>query len=156
MLTITFLGTGAALATPARDNTSLAIDDGAEVSLVDASGAPLSRLTRAGIPHERLARVIITHEHVDHTYGLPSLLQSLWLAGRTDPLPLYAPRPTWQALDRLIAAYWPDGFARGFRLDPHVLDGSEDPFVQTPRLAIRAASGQHSVPTIALRFEPAS
>src|SRR5438067_11725779 len=63
MLTVHFLGTGAALPGPGRDNTSLAVDDGQSVTLVDASGSPLKRLREAGVDPDRLARVIITHQH---------------------------------------------------------------------------------------------
>src|SRR5437762_9644439 len=117
MLTVTFLGTGAAVPAAGRDNTSLAIDDGEEITLIDTSGSPFKRLLEAGAPHQRLARVIITHEHPDHSYGFPSLLQSLWLAGRREPLPVYAPESTWSLLDRLVASYWPRGWNNGFELE---------------------------------------
>jgi ribonuclease Z len=35
--------------------------------------------------------VILTHEHIDHVYGLPSLLHQLWLAGRERALDIYIP-----------------------------------------------------------------
>src|SRR5438445_7101411 len=121
MLTVVYLGTGAAVPAQDRDNTSLAIDDGAEITLIDTSGSPLKRLIEADLPYQRLARVIITHEHTDHTFGFPSLLQSLWLAGRREPLAVYALEEAWRLLDRLIASYWPKGWDHGFDLQRHIL-----------------------------------
>jgi ribonuclease Z len=155
MLTIVYLGTGAAVPVPGRDNTCLALDDGEEITLIDTSGSPLKRLAEADLQPERLARVIITHEHPDHTCGLPSLLQTLWLTGRTDPLPIFSLPATWPVLDRLIAAYWPDGWRRGFALEKRQLTGEDRPFLDTPRLSLRTALGQHSVPCVAVRAESA-
>src|SRR4051812_8758463 len=116
MVEVVFLGTGAAIPGPGRDNTMLALDDGSEVTLIDASGAPYRRLTEAGLAERPLTRIIITHQHLDHTYGLPSLLQCLWLAGRREPLPIYALPDTWSFLDRLIDAFRPSSWTDGFQI----------------------------------------
>ncbi len=153
MLTVVYLGTGAAVPSANRENTSLAIDDGTEITLIDTSGTPHKRFLEMHVPHERLARVIITHEHPDHTFGFPSLLQNLWLTGRRDPLPVYALDQTWKLLDRLIAAYWPQGWDHGFPIERHTLLGDGTQFVQTPQLSLSAARGDHSVPCIGIRAE---
>lgn len=153
MLTVIYLGTGAAVPSPGRDNTSLALDDGGEVTLIDASGAPLKRLAEAGIQHHRLRQVIITHEHLDHTFGFPSLLHSLWLTGRREPLAVYALDATWPLLDRLVDAYRPSTWTGAFPLERHVIAAGERPFLQKPTLTIRAAPARHSVATVGLRVE---
>jgi ribonuclease Z len=153
MLTIVYLGTGAALPAPGRDNTSLVLDDGVELTLVDASGSPLKRMAEANLDYRRLARVIITHGHADHTFGFPALLSTLWLGGRTEPLPVYALEETWQVLDGLIGVYWPEGWGHGFPIERHTLLADERPFVETPRLSLRAAPGQHSVPCVGIRAQ---
>lgn len=155
MPTLVYLGTGAAVPGPRRDNTSLAFDDGREVTLVDASGSPLKRLAEAGLPHQRLARVIITHEHLDHTFGLPSLLQGLWLLGRRESLPIYALPETWRFLDRLIDAYRPASWTDGFPIDRRTIIPGSGPFLETPTFSARAALGRHSAPCVGLRFETA-
>jgi ribonuclease Z len=155
MLTIVYLGTGAALPSPGRDNTCLVLDDGAELTLIDASGSPLKRMADADLDCRRLARVIITHGHADHSFGFPALLSTLWLAGRTEPLPVYALEETWGVLDRLIGTYWPDGWSHGFPMQRYTLLANDQPFMETPRLSLRAARGQHSVPCVGIRAESA-
>jgi ribonuclease Z len=156
MLTVTYLGTGAAVPLPGRDNTSLAVDDGTEVTLVDASGSPLRRLAEAGIAPERLARVIITHQHLDHSYGLPSLLQSLWLSGRTAPLPVYALDSTWRFLDRLIDAFRPTSWADAFPVGRQLIETGQGPLVASDGLEIDAVLTEHSVPSVGVRFRSAA
>jgi ribonuclease Z len=156
MPTLIYLGTGAAVPSPGRDNTSLAIDDGTEVTIVDTSAAPLKRLVEAGLAPERLARVIITHKHLDHTYGLPSLAQALWLVGRTEPLPIYAGAETWEFLDRLVDVFRPSSWIDAFPLERHEITPGERPFLETASFSVRAAPGEHSVPSLGLRFELSS
>lgn len=155
MLTVVYLGTGAAVPSPGRDNTSLALDDGREVTLVDTSGSPLKRLADAGIAPDRLKHVVITHEHLDHTFGFPSLLQSLWLAGRREPLPVYAQDETWRLLDRLVDAYRPASWTDGFPIQRHTIVSGDRPFLETATFSLRSAPGCHSVPTVGLRLESA-
>ena len=153
MVGIICLGTGAAVPAPSRDNTSLVLDDGAGLTLVDASGSPIKRLVEAGLDPERLARVIITHEHLDHTYGYPSLLQSLWLMGRREALPVYALPETWRFLDRLVDAYRPASWPDGFPIDRHDIPAGNEPFLECDGIRVRAARGQHAVPAIGIRVE---
>jgi ribonuclease Z len=155
MLEVIYLGTGAAIPSRGRDNTSLAIDDGETVTLIDTSGSPLKRLAEAGIAGDRLARVIITHEHLDHTFGFPSLLQSLWLSGRRAPLAVYALPAVWRVLDGLMNLYHLGSWPNAFTIERHPIEAGEPPFVETSAMAIRASHGQHSVPSVGLRVETA-
>jgi ribonuclease Z len=152
MVAVICLGTGAAVPSPGRDNTSLVLDDGRELTLIDASGSPLKRLVEAGLDPARLARIIITHEHLDHTYGYPSLLQSLWLSGRRESLPVYALPDTWRFLDRLVDAYRPGSWTDGFPVDRREVVPGDTPFVVTGGFTVRAARGVHSVPVVGLRI----
>lgn len=153
MLRIHYLGTAASVPVPGRCNTSLVVDDGRELTLVDASDAPFRRVAEAGLDPERLAQLIITHEHADHVFGLPSLLQSLWVAGRREPLAVYALAETWPLLDRLIDVFRFRSWANSFPLERRVIRTGSRPFLETPTLAAWAAESRHSVPTAALRFE---
>ncbi len=86
---VTFLGTSAAVPSISRDTTSLCLTGPKAAILVDCGGSPAHKLRRLGVDPLRLTAVVITHTHPDHAYGLPSLVQSLILLGRTWPLPIY-------------------------------------------------------------------
>lgn len=85
MATIHFLGTGNALASPRRQNTSLAIAHHDIIILVDCSGNPVASLERSGLPPQLLGHVVLTHRHTDHIYGVPSLVHQLFLQHQTHP-----------------------------------------------------------------------
>jgi Metal-dependent hydrolases of the beta-lactamase superfamily III len=79
---ITFLGTGGAVGTAARDNTSLLLEIGSELLLIDCPGSLTQKILRAGYRPERVSAIFITHIHPDHIYGLPSLVHSLMLENK--------------------------------------------------------------------------
>jgi ribonuclease Z len=81
-----FLGTSGALASAARDNTSLVVEAGGVAVLLDCGGAAVHRLRRLGVDPLALTHVVVTHLHVDHSYGLPSLIRQLMLLKRQTPL----------------------------------------------------------------------
>ena len=83
---VAFLGTSAALTSAARDNTSLVFELAGVAVLVDCGGGTVHRLQRLGVDPLALTHVVVTHVHVDHAYGLPSLVRQLMLLGRRPPL----------------------------------------------------------------------
>ena len=83
-----FLGSSGALPGRNRDTTSLVFVGPRDAVLVDCGGSPAQKLMLAGTDPLALSRVVITHIHPDHAYGLPSLVQTLFLLGRKTPLHL--------------------------------------------------------------------
>jgi len=79
---ITFLGTGGAVPTAVRDNTSLLIETGRELLLVDCPGALTQKILKSGYHPDRISAILITHIHPDHLYGLPSFVHSQMLENK--------------------------------------------------------------------------
>lgn len=95
---IVFLGTGNPRPTPDRMGPSIAIVVNETPYLVDAgtgvvrrASEAASRLGIASLASPNLRFVFITHLHSDHTIGLPDLITTPWIMGRTLPLELYGP-----------------------------------------------------------------
>ena len=80
-----------------HDTVSLVLQGAGWAILVECGGSPIQKLSQLGIGLEDLSAVILSHHHPDHLYGLPALVQGLWIGQREAPLPIYGPR---QALDR--------------------------------------------------------
>lgn len=91
----TFLGTSAGTPTKSRNVTGLALSHGGPKHwyLIDCGEGTQHQLLRTRHSVMQLQAIFITHIHGDHTFGLPGLLTSASMLGRTDPLYLIAPRP---------------------------------------------------------------
>ena len=90
---LTFLGTSAGSPTRERNVTALAlaIDDSKEWYLIDCGEATQHQLLRCRYTLKNLQAIFITHIHGDHIFGLPGLLASASMQGRTQPLTLCVP-----------------------------------------------------------------
>ena len=154
MARLVLLGTGAALPNAQHENTYMLLDGPHAAILNDCAGNPIGRLEHAGVALDRLESVIITHIHPDHTYGLPSLLMGMWLAGRTRPLHIYALGSVAKRLQAILENFewgeWPGFYAVTFHAiddapGAHVIDNAD--------FRIDAWRTKHMVPTIGLRIE---
>ena len=100
-----FLGTSGAVPSVRRDNTSVVVADGDDAVLLDVGGSPVQKLLLAAVDPLSLAHVVVTHLHVDHAYGLPSLLRNLHLLGRRAPLTVWCRPPHVQPLHALLGVF---------------------------------------------------
>lgn len=80
---IYFIGTGSAVATAKRDNTSIFFETGSWNLLIDCPGSIIYKFSLLSIDYTKLKGIFITHTHPDHMYGLPSVIHSL------DPFGVY-------------------------------------------------------------------
>ncbi len=104
MLQLTFLGTSAGVPTKQRNVTALAIEclnpyrNSSQSSkkrpwlLIDCGEGTQQQLLYTKRSLHQLIAICITHVHGDHCYGLPGLLASAAMSGRTTPLTIIAPK----------------------------------------------------------------
>ena len=105
MFKLTFLGTSSGVPTKQRNVTSLAIqaNNSRQWWMVDCGEATQHRLQRLPLSVHDLAGICITHVHGDNSYGLPGLLASASMTGRTRPLLLIAPAPVRAWVEATVA-----------------------------------------------------
>jgi ribonuclease Z len=100
MAELIVLGSSASVPDAEHDTVSLLLRGAGWAVLVECGGSPIQKLAQLDVGLEDLRAVILSHQHPDHLYGLPALVQGLWIGGREAPLPIYGPK---QALDRARA-----------------------------------------------------
>jgi ribonuclease BN (tRNA processing enzyme) len=108
---VVLLGTGTPLPDPERAGPSIAVVANGTPYIVDAGTGLVRRAAAArdkGVVALRpinLKIAFLTHLHSDHTLGLPDLMITPWIMGRSEPLELYGPPGTQQMANDILKAY---------------------------------------------------
>jgi ribonuclease Z len=149
------LGTAASVPDAGHDTVALALRGPGWAVLVDCGGSPLYKLARCGIDMDDVCAVVLTHRHADHLYGLPMLVQGLWLGGRELPLAVYGPAEAICVARALLELFRLDDREGMFALEWHRLPLCEGQRVlAVGGVQITATPVAHGqTETLALRFE---
>lgn len=86
------LGCGSALPTLHHNASSQVVEVRGKFFMVDCGEGTQMALRRSRIRFLNLRAVFISHLHGDHCLGLPGMLSTFGLLGRTAPLDIYAPK----------------------------------------------------------------
>ena len=101
MLSITFLGTGAATPTLERNVAGLAVQRQGETLLFDCGEGNQRQMMRYGVGFA-FREIFFSHYHADHLLGVTGLLRTLGLQDRTLPVTLYGPKGAQRILGAAI------------------------------------------------------
>lgn len=141
----TIMGSGAAVPTLARFCSGQVVNVGGYRLLLDCGEGTQYQIRAFRQKLQSIQLICISHLHGDHFFGLPGLLATLHLCGRTLPVTVIAPQGIKQALDTMLAL-------SSTRLDYELriieLSHTDKQLVFTsPRCQVSAFPIWHSVPT---------
>jgi ribonuclease BN (tRNA processing enzyme) len=112
---LVLLGTGTPIADPDRSGPAVAVVVNGTTYLVDCGPGVVRRAVAAerknGIPAlnaANLQKLFVTHLHSDHTLGLPDVIFTPWVMGRTAALEIYGPRGLQEMTDNIERAWVKD------------------------------------------------
>ena len=151
-----FLGTGSAEPSPIRKNTSLLIETGSSCVLIDCSSSPAQSILQCQVELESVTSVVLTHTHIDHIYGLPSLIHGVWLNKGVAPgkkLKVYGQEATLALAKRIVEMFELETKRNAVEISWHLIDSAD-----TPRHVImQGISGfdvtHAGIPTIGISIE---
>lgn len=89
--TVKILGCGSALPTQRHYASSQVVEMRGKSFMIDCGEGTQVQLRRAHVHFNKIMSVFISHLHGDHCFGLPGLISTLGMLGRTEPLQVYAP-----------------------------------------------------------------
>ncbi len=89
---VKILGCGSALPTANSFPSAQIIKNNQKYFLVDCGEGTQLRIRESKISFSKISHIFISHLHGDHFFGLPGLLSSMHLLGRTDPIKLFGPK----------------------------------------------------------------
>jgi ribonuclease Z len=93
LLALTILGNNSAIPAFGRNPTAQVLQTNDTAYLIDCGEGTQQQMALYKIKRSKINHIFISHLHGDHYFGLPGLLTSMGLMGRTADLHLFAPPP---------------------------------------------------------------
>lgn len=142
---INILGCGSALPTTRHLATSQVIDLRDKLYMIDCGEGTQVQMRKMRIRFSRLNHIFISHLHGDHCFGLPGLISTLGMLGRTGELVIHGPKDVETYLRPVM-----DLFCRGLEFD--VRFNSIDPYkhalvMEDRSLSVYSIPLKHRIPT---------
>jgi ribonuclease Z len=125
---VVLCGTGTPKATARGQSCTAVIADG-QVLLFDAGEGASVRMALMGIAPQSLAAIFITHWHSDHFSGLPQIINTAWIHGRAEPIPVYGPAGVNAPDIHNRRTNRPDLSPQAFKGIPRLVSGSREHIV---------------------------
>lgn len=140
---VTILGAGSATPTLRLHPTAQLLTVGADYMLVDCGEGTQFRMLEQRIRPGRLRYIFISHLHGDHYFGLPPLLSTLNLGGRTEDLYLFGPR----GLDEVLTTMFRVSNSRlGYQLHFQPVDPDQPmQLLDLPNVTVESIPLQHRI-----------
>lgn len=99
---LTIIGSNSAIAVHGRYPSAQFVKIGQDYMLIDCGEGTQFRLAQFKIKSSKIRTILISHLHGDHVFGLPGLLSSFQLSGRSKPLTIVGPAPIKAYLDQTM------------------------------------------------------
>ncbi|WP_373811126.1 ribonuclease Z [Porphyromonas macacae] len=137
---IHILGCGSATPTTKHWPACQVLDIRGKLYMIDCGEGCQYNYRRSRLNFSRLRAVFISHLHGDHCFGLPGLISSMSLLGRTGILEIYGPEGIREYMDRFMKLF---GARLAFEIEVHTIDCSasrliyEDPSVKISSLPLK-------------------
>ena len=119
---ISVLGSGAALPINSRRCSAQVVNVHGFKLLLDCAEGTQDQVRNFHVRLQSLSNIFISHLHGDHFFGLPGLLSTMHLCGRTEPVTVVAPVGAREAVETLFDR---TGNHHVFDIDWHELDFGE-------------------------------
>lgn len=150
-LSVHILGCGSALPTTKHNPSAQALTLRGKVYLVDCGEGTQLQIRRQGLHFGRIHTIFISHLHGDHCFGLPGLLSTLSMFGRTGELHIHGP----EGLTEYINAHRKSFLAEcSYEIITHEHDYRKSEVIhEDPSLCVRSLPLSHRIPTMGFLFE---
>lgn len=147
---LTILGCSSATPTSSRHPTSQILNIQDRYFLIDCGEATQIQLRRFRFKMQRIDHIFISHLHGDHYLGLPGLLSTMHLLGRTKDVHIYSPPGLKEIID--VNHHHSQTYL-GFQLHFHILEGSEGKRVmEDDLLEVEQIPMNHRIPCYGFLF----
>ena len=148
---ITILGCGSAMPTTLHNPPSQLVDLNEKLFMIDCGEGTQLQMMKYKARIGKLHSLFISHLHGDHIFGLPGLISTLSLLGRTDDLTIYAHRELDFMLNPLLTYM---GSHISFKIHLHPLNpGEKEMIYENKTIRISSFPLKHRIDTNGFLFE---
>ena len=102
MIDVTLIGTAALAPIPGRALSCAFLTCAGHSVLFDCGEGTQSAARRAGVSLMKADIIALTHYHGDHIFGIPGLLQTMFSAGRVDPIYIAGPEGLFTVISAIM------------------------------------------------------
>lgn len=145
------LGCGSALPTTRHFATSQVVNLRDKLFMIDCGEGAQMQLRRSKLKFSRLNHIFISHLHGDHCFGLPGLISTFGMLGRTADLHIYSP----EGLEELMLPTL-NFFCKGlpYQVFFHAFDSKHSEQIYEDRsLTVTTIPLKHRIPCCGFLFE---
>ena len=141
---VNILGCGSAKPTTRHMPTAQIVDFRSKYFMLDCGEGAQVQMQRMGLSMSRIGHIFITHNHGDHVFGLPGLISTMALLGRTAGLYIHGPKEIEGFLSCILSTYC-EGI--GFKVEFIPVDPTSHSLIYEDRgLTVWSLPLKHRVP----------
>lgn len=147
------LGCSSAMPTVRHNPACQVLNVRDKLFMIDCGEGAQLQLRRMGLKFSRIHAIFLSHLHGDHVFGLPGLISTFSMLGRTQSLHIYAP----DDLERIMRP-WLDFFSPGLEFDVvfHRVDPKTESTIYEDRsVRVTTLPLSHRIPCCGYRFDEA-
>lgn len=147
---LTILGTNSALPSSTRHPSCQLLNVREKLFLIDCGEGAQMQMRKSRIKFSRLNHIFISHMHGDHVLGLPGLIASLGLLGRTSDLHIHAHPELERVLDPMFRYF---GHGLGYKIVYHPIQAKGYELIYEDRsMTVHTFPLNHRIPCYGFLF----
>lgn len=147
---LNILGCGSAKPTTRHQPTSQILNVRGKYFMIDCGEGAQTQMQLMGLSMMNIGHIFISHNHGDHVFGLPGLIGTMDLLGRTAELHIHGPQQVGELLDFLLRTYYAD---IGYKVFFYPVDTNQHSLIFEDRsITVHSIPLQHRVPSVGFLF----
>ena len=148
---LNILGCGSAKPTTRHQPTSQILNVRGKFFMIDCGEGVQTQMQKMGLSMMNIGHIFISHNHGDHVFGLPGIIGTMDLLGRTSELHVHGPLQVGDFIDYLLKTFYTD---IGYNVIFHPVDVHQHALVYEDRsITVHSIPLQHRLPTSGYLFK---
>ena len=147
---LNILGCGSAKPSTRHQPSAQILNVRGKYFLIDCGEGAQTQMQLMGLSMANIGHVFISHNHGDHVFGLPGLIGTMDLLGRTAELHVHGPQQIGELLDFLVRTYYAD---IRYPLLFHPVDTRRHELIYEDRsITVHSIPLEHRIPSVGYLF----